>query len=149
MLEKIFKLKQKKTNVKTEIIAGLTTFLSMAYILGVNPGIIGGDITGMPMNSVFMATAISSAVASILMGLLANYPVGLAPGMGVNALFTYTVCLVYGYTYQEALAAVMVSGLVFIAISLTGVRKLIINAIPKNLKLAIGSGIGFFIAFIV
>lgn len=148
MLEKIFKLKQKKTNVKTEIIAGLTTFLSMAYILGVNPGIIGGDITGMPMNSVFMATAISSAVASILMGLLANYPVGLAPGMGVNALFTYTVCLVYGYTYQEALAAVMVSGLVFIAISLTGVRKLIINAIPKNLKLAIGSGIGFFIAFI-
>ena len=148
MLEKLFNLSKKGTNVKTEILAGLTTFLAMAYILGVNPGILGGDITGMPMNSVFIATAVSAGVASILMGILANYPIGLAPGMGVNALFTYTVCLVYGYTFQEALAAVMLSGIVFIVISISGIRKLIITMIPKDLKLAIGAGIGFFIAFI-
>lgn len=148
MLEKLFKLQAKKTTVRTEIIAGLTTFLAMAYILGVNPSILGGDLTGMDPASVFMATAVSSAIASILMGLLANYPVALAPGMGVNALFTYTVCLQYGYTFEEALAAVFVSGVIFVLISITGIRKLIINSIPKNMKLAIGAGIGFFIAFI-
>lgn len=148
MLEKLFKLQQKKTTVKTEVIAGLTTFLAMAYILGVNPSILGGDLTGMDPTSVFLATAISSAIACILMGVMANYPVALAPGMGVNALFTYTVCLQYGYTFEEALAAVFVSGIVFIVISITGIRKLIINSIPKNMKLAIGAGIGFFIAFI-
>ncbi len=148
MLEKIFKLHSKHTTVRTEIVAGLTTFLAMAYILGVNPNILGGDLTGMNPASVFLATAISSAIASILMGLLANYPVALAPGMGVNALFTYTVCLQYGYTFEEALAAVFVSGVIFIVISVTGIRKLIINSIPKNMKLAIGAGIGFFIAFI-
>lgn len=146
MLEKLFKLSAKKTNVRTEIIAGLTTFLAMAYILAVNPGMLA--ITGMSMQAVFLATAISSGIASILMGCLANYPVALAPGMGVNALFTYTVCLTYGYSWQAALAAVFVSGLIFIVISITGIRKLIINAIPKNMKLAIGAGIGFFIAFI-
>ena len=148
MLEKIFKLNAKKTNVKTEVLAGITTFLAMAYILGVNPSILAGDITGMDMSSVFLATAISSAIACILMGVLANYPIGLAPGMGVNALFTYTVCLIYGYTYQEALCSVLISGLIFLVISITGIRKLIIDSIPKNMKLAIGAGIGFFIAFI-
>ena len=146
MLEKIFKLKEKNTTVRTEIIAGLTTFLAMAYILAVNPGMLAS--TGMPMQAVFMATAISSGIASILMGVLANYPVALAPGMGVNALFTYTVVLAYGYTWEAALAAVFVSGVIFVLISVTGIRKMIINAIPKNMKLAIGAGIGFFIAFI-
>ena len=148
MLERIFKLNAKKTNVKTEVLAGITTFLAMAYILGVNPSTLAGDITGMDMSSVFLATAISSAIACILMGVLANYPIGLAPGMGVNALFTYTVCLIYGYTYQEALCSVLISGLIFLVISITGIRKLIIDSIPKNMKLAIGAGIGFFIAFI-
>lgn len=146
MLEKIFKLEEKRTTVKTEIIAGITTFLAMAYILAVNPGIL--QESGMDVHSVFMATAISSGIASIVMGIVANYPVALAPGMGVNAFFTYTVCLTMGMSWKAALAAVMVSGLIFLVISLTGVRKAIINAIPKQLKLAIGAGIGFFIAFV-
>lgn len=146
MLEKLFKLSEHKTNVKTELMAGITTFLAMAYILAVNPGMLGA--TGMPVQSVFLATAIASGVASILMGVLANYPVSLAPGMGVNAFFTYTVCMQFGYSWQAGLAAVFVSGLVFIVISVTGLRKMIINAIPQQLKLAIGAGIGFFIAFI-
>ena len=102
----------------------------------------------MPVQSVFLATAIASGIASILMGVLANYPVSLAPGMGVNAFFTYTVCMQFGYSWQAALAAVFVSGIIFIVISVTGLRKMIINAIPQQLKLAIGAGIGFFIAFI-
>lgn len=146
MLEKIFKLKEKNTNVKTELIAGLTTFLAMAYILGVNPAILGE--TGMDMHSVFMATAISAGIASIIMGVVANYPVALAAGMGVNALFTYTVCFEMGFTWMAALAAVFISGVIFIVISVTGIRKMIINAIPKQMKLAIGAGIGFFIAFV-
>ena len=146
MLEKLFHLKDKKTNVKTELIAGLTTFLAMAYILAVNPGILGES--GMSVQSVFMATAISAGIASIVMGLLANYPVALAPGMGVNALFTYTVVFTLGYSWQAALTAVFVSGIVFLVVSVTGLRKMIINAIPKQLKLAIGAGIGFFIAFV-
>lgn len=146
MLEKFFKLGEKNTNVRTEIIAGITTFLAMAYILGVNPNILGD--AGMDKHSVFMATAIASGIASILMGLIANYPVALAPGMGVNAFFTYTVCLKMGHSWETALAAVFVSGLVFIVISLTGIRKMIINAIPVQMKLAIGAGIGFFIAFV-
>ena len=146
MLEKLFKLSSHKTTVKTEILAGLTTFLAMAYILAVNPDMLSA--TGMPVQSVFLATAIASGVASILMGVLANYPVSLAPGMGVNAFFTYTVCMQFGYSWQAALAAVFVSGVIFIVISVTGLRKMIINAIPQQLKLAIGAGIGFFIAFI-
>lgn len=146
MLEKLFKLDQHHTTVKTEIIAGLTTFLAMAYILAVNPGMLSA--TGMPIQSVFLATAISSGIACLVMGLLANYPVALAPGMGVNAFFTFTVCLEYGYSWQAALAAVLVSGLIFLVISVTGIRQVIINAIPQQLKLAIGGGIGFFIAFI-
>ena len=146
MLEKIFKLKEKNTNVKQELIAGLTTFLAMAYILAVNPMILGDS--GMDVQGVFMATAISAAIASIVMGVVANYPVALAPGMGVNALFTYTVVFGMGYSWQAALAAVFASGIVFLLISVTGVRQAIINAIPKQLKQAIGAGIGFFIAFI-
>ncbi|MGN1343080.1 MAG: NCS2 family permease [Traorella sp.] len=146
MLEKLFKLEQHGTNVKTELLAGLTTFLAMAYILAVNPSMLG--LTGMSVQAVFLATAIASGFASIVMGLVANYPIALAPGMGVNAFFTYTVCLTYGYSWQAALAAVFVSGLVFVVISVTGIRKTIINAIPPQLKLAIGGGIGFFIAFI-
>ncbi|MDE6195326.1 MAG: NCS2 family permease, partial [Erysipelotrichaceae bacterium] len=132
--------------LKTEIIAGITTFLAMAYILGVNPSILSE--AGMDAHSVFMATALSAGIASIVMGVLANYPVALAPGMGVNALFTYTVCLGMGYSWPAALSAVFLSGIVFLIISVTGVRKAIINAIPKQLKFAIGAGIGFFIAFI-
>lgn len=146
MLEKVFKLKEKNTNVKTEIIAGITTFLAMAYILGVNPLILGD--AGMDTPSVFMATAISAGFASIVMGVVANYPVSLAAGMGVNALFAYTICGTMGFSWQAALAGVFVSGLIFIVISVTGIRKAIINAIPKQLKLAIGAGIGFFIAFV-
>lgn len=146
MLEKLFHLKDKKTNVKTELIAGLTTFLAMAYILAVNPSILGES--GMNVQSVFMATAISAGIASIVMGVLANYPVALAPGMGVNALFTYTVVFTMGYSWKAALASVFISGIVFLVISVTGLRKMIINAIPKQLKLAIGAGIGFFIAFV-
>ncbi|SJZ49724.1 NCS2 family permease [Anaerorhabdus furcosa] len=149
MLEKLFKLQEKKTNVKTEIIAGTTTFLAMAYILFVNPDILSA--TGMSFQSVFLATAISAGIASIIMGIVANYPVALAPGMGVNALFAFTVCGpigVMGLSWQAGLAAVFVSGIIFLLISVTGIRKVIINSIPKNMKLAIGAGIGFFIAFI-
>lgn len=131
---------------KTEIIAGITTFLTMAYILGVNPAILSA--TGMPKQSVFLATALSAGIATILMGLIANYPVALAPGMGINAFFTYTVVLTYGYTWQEGLSLVFLSGIVFLIISLTGIRKKIIDSIPSSLKQAIGAGIGFFIAFI-
>ena len=146
MLEKLFHLTENKTTVRTEIIAGLTTFLAMAYILAVNPSIL--SVTGMDVASVFLATALSAAVASIIMGLVANYPVALAAGMGVNALFAYTVCGQMGYSWSAALAGVFVSGVIFIVISVTGIRKMIINAIPVQMKLAIGAGIGFFIAFV-
>lgn len=145
-MEKFFKLTEKKTTVKTEILAGITTFLAMAYILGVNPVVLSD--AGMDISSVFMATAISAGFASIVMGLVANYPVALAPGMGVNALFAYTICLDMGYSWQAALCAVFISGIIFVVISVTGIRKAIINAIPVQMKLAIGSGIGFFIAFV-
>ena len=145
-MDKFFKFQEKNTNVKTELIAGLTTFLAMAYILGVNPAILGD--AGMDANSVFMATAISAGFASIVMGLVANYPVALAAGMGVNALFAYTVCGVMGMSWSAALAAVFISGVIFLLISVTGIRKAIINAIPVQLKLSIGAGIGFFIAFV-
>lgn len=145
-LEKWFHLSEKGTTVKTEIVAGITTFLAMAYILGVNPMILAD--AGMDKNAVFMATALASAVACFLMGFLANYPVALSAGMGVNALFAYTVCGAMGYSWQAALAAVFISGVVFVLISVTGLRKKIIDAIPVQLKLAIGAGIGFFIAFV-
>ena len=146
MLEKLFHLTENKTTVRTEIIAGLTTFLAMAYILAVNPSILSA--AGMDVASVFLATALSAAVASIIMGLVANYPVALAAGMGVNALFAYTVCGQMGYSWSAALAGVFVSGVIFIVISVTSIRKMIINAIPVQMKVAIGAGIGFFIAFV-
>jgi AGZA family xanthine/uracil permease-like MFS transporter len=145
-LEKLFHLKEKGTTVKTEVMAGLTTFLAMAYILGVNPMILSD--AGMDPESVFMATALASAIGSIMMGVFANYPVALSAGMGVNALFAYTIVLGMGYSWQAALAAVFVSGIIFVLISVTGIRKKIIDAIPVQLKLAIGAGIGFFIAFV-
>lgn len=145
-LDRFFKLTENKTSIKTEVLAGLTTFLTMAYILGVNPAMLSA--TGMDFQSVFLATAISAGVASIIMGLVSNYPVALAPGMGVNAFFTYTIVMTYGFTWQEALAAVFITGVLFLIISFTGVRKTVINAIPTDLKHAIGAGIGFFIAFI-
>lgn len=146
MLEKLFHLKAKKTTIRNEVLGGITTFLAMAYILGVNPAILAD--AGMDVTSVFMATAISAGFASILMGVLANYPVSLAAGMGVNAMFSYTIVLGMGMSWQGALAAVFVSGLIFVVISVTGIRQMIINAIPKNLKFAIGAGIGFFVAFV-
>lgn len=146
MFEKLFKLKEKGTSVKTEVIAGVTTFLAMAYILAVNPTML--KEAGLSYDGVFLATALSAGIATLIMGLLANYPVALAPGMGVNALFTYTIVFTMGYSPEAALAAVVVSGLIFLIISVTGIRKAIINAIPHQLKLSIGAGIGFFIAFI-
>lgn len=146
MLEKVFKLNEKGTTVKTELVAGLTTFLAMAYILAVNPAMLSA--TGMSTQGVFLATAISSAIASVLMGILASYPVALSAGMGVNAVFTYTIVLTMGLSYEGALACVFVSGILFILISVTGLRSIIIKAIPAQLKIAIGAGIGFFIAFI-
>lgn len=146
MFEKLFKLSEKNTNVKTEVIAGITTFLAMAYILGVNPAILGD--AGMDTTSVFVATALSAGIASILMGVLANYPVSLAAGMGVNALFAYTLCGAMGMSWKGALCAVFVSGVIFLLISVTNIRKIIINSIPNQLKKAIGAGIGFFVAFV-
>lgn len=146
MIEKYFHLNENGTSVKTEILAGVTTFLAMAYILAVNPNILGQ--TGMSTQGVFLATAISAGITSIFMGIVANYPVSLAPGMGVNALFTYTIVGQMGISWQGALACVFISGIIFVIISVTDIRRMIINAIPSQLKLAIGAGIGFFIAFV-
>ena len=146
MLNKFFKLDENKTDFKTEILAGITTFLAMSYILGVNPGMLSE--TGMSLEGVFIATAIASGIACIIMGLLSNYPVGLAPGMGLNALFTYTIVLGMGLSWQAALAAVFLSSVLFLIITLVGLREAILNAIPQDLKLAIGAGIGFFLAFL-
>ena len=146
MLNKLFKLDENNTDIKTEILAGITTFLAMSYILGVNPGMLSA--TGMSLEGVFIATAIASGIACIIMGLLSNYPVGLAPGMGLNALFTYTIVLGMGLSWQAALAAVFISCVLFLIITLVGLREAILNAIPRDLKLAIGAGIGFFLAFL-
>lgn len=147
-IKKFFKLEERGTTIAKELVGGLVTFLAMVYVLPVNAGMLATPGTGMSFGAVFAATAISAAVASILMGLYANAPVGLASGMGVNAFFTYTVIFGLGFSWQEALAAVLISGIIFVVISLTKIRAKIINAIPKDLKLAIGAGIGFFIAFI-
>ena len=145
-LDKIFHLKENKTDVRTEVIAGVTTFMTMAYILAVNPNILSAS--GMDRGAVFTATALSAFIATCLMALLSNYPFVLAPGMGLNAYFTYTVVLGMGYSWQQALAAVFVEGLIFILLSLTNVREAIFNSIPMNLKHAVSVGIGLFIAFI-
>ncbi|MDD3360625.1 MAG: NCS2 family permease [Hespellia sp.] len=146
MLEKFFKLNEHNTDVKTEVMAGITTFMTMAYILAVNPGIMAA--AGMDSGAVFTATALASLLGTLFMALFANYPFALAPGMGLNAYFAYTVVLGMGYTWQTALTAVFVEGIIFIILSVTNVREAIFNAIPMNLKAAVSVGIGLFIAFI-
>ena len=146
LLERLFKLKENKTTVRTEVFAGITTFMTMAYIIFVNPDLL--SIAGMNFGAVLVATCISAAIASITMGLMANYPFALAPGMGLNAFFTFSVVLGSGLSYQAALAAVFVSGILFVLLTLTKAREAIINSIPMPLKLAVGTGIGLFIALI-
>jgi AGZA family xanthine/uracil permease-like MFS transporter len=136
MFEKLFKLSKAGTTVRTEIMAGLATFLTMAYITVVNPATLSTEGTGMEYGAVFTATIIAAVIGTLIMGLWANWPVALAPGMGLNAFFTYTVVLGDGYTYQQALTAVLVAGLVFVVLSVTPARKYIINSIPKSMKLA-------------
>ena len=138
-MEKFFKLKENGTDVKTEVIAGITTFMTMAYILAVNPNILAD--AGMDRGAVFTATAVASFLGTALMALLANYPFALAPGMGLNAYFAYTVVLGMGYSWQTALTAVFVEGIIFIALSVTNVREAIFNAVPRNLKSAVSVGI--------
>jgi AGZA family xanthine/uracil permease-like MFS transporter len=146
MFEKLFKLSANKTTVKTELVAGLTTFMTMAYILAVNPSILGA--AGIPSGGVFVATALAAVVGTLLMAFLANYPFVLAPGMGLNAFLAFGVVLGMGYSWQFALLAVFVEGLLFLALSLTPVRESIFNAIPISLKKAVSAGIGLFICFI-
>lgn len=146
ILEKVFKLSEHNTNVKTEIIAGITTFMTMAYILVVNANILSD--AGMDKSAVFAATAIAGFIGSCAMGFLANYPIALAPGMGLNAFFAYTVVLGMGYSWQFALCAVLIEGIIFILLTLTNVREKIIDCIPDILKHAVTAGIGLFIAFI-
>ena len=145
-LKKYFQFEELGTNYKSEFMGGMTTFLAMAYILFVNPSMLGE--AGMDEGAVFAATAIAAAVGTLIMGVLAKYPIGLAPGMGLNAFFAYTVVIGYGIPWETALAGVLVSGIIFMIFTLTGLREKIINAIPVNLKLAVGAGIGLFIAFI-
>lgn len=145
-MEKFFKLKERGTDVKTEILAGVTTFMAMAYILAVNPGILSA--TGMDGSRVFAGTAIASAIACLVMSLVANLPFALSAGMGVNAFFAYTVCIGMKYSWKFALTAVFVEGVIFILLTLCNLREAIVNSIPENLKKAIGAGIGLFIAFI-
>ena len=146
VLEKWFHLKENHTDAKTEVIAGITTFMTMAYILAVNPNVLGAS--GMDSGAVFTATALAAMVGTLMMALFANYPFVLAPGMGLNAYFAYTVVLQMGYSWEMALAAVFVEGVVFIVLSVTNVREAIFNSIPMNLKYAVSVGIGLFIAFI-
>jgi len=146
MLETTFKLSEHGTTVRTEVIAGLTTFLTMAYIMFVNPLILAD--AGMDRDAVFVATCLAAAIGTLIMGLWANYPIALAPGMGLNAYFTYGVVLGMGYTWQEALGAVFLSGVLFIILSVLPVREWVVNAIPKTLKVAISAGIGLFLAII-
>lgn len=145
-LDRFFKIKESGSSVRTEVLAGLTTFLAMSYILVINPSILKD--AGMDSNAVFVATCISSAFACMMMGLLANYPIALAPGMGLNAYFTYTVVKGMGISWQVALGAVFVSGIVFIILSLFKVREAIVNSLPNSLKYSIGGGIGLFLALV-
>ena len=146
LLERLFKLSENKTSFRTEVLAGVTTFLTMCYIIIVNPLILSE--TGMDHGAVFVATCLAAAIGCLVMGLIANYPIALAPGMGLNAYFTYSVCLGMGVPWQTALAAVFISGLIFLAISFLKIREAIVNAIPMSLKFAIGGGIGLFLALV-
>lgn len=147
MLNKLFGLDSTKTTVRTEILAGITTFLTMSYILAVNPAMFS-ELEGMPAGSVFTSTSIAAIVGCLVMAFWGKLPFGLAPGMGLNAFFVYTVCLGMGYTWQFALTAVFIEGIIFILMTITNIREAIVNAIPANLRYAIGAGIGLFVAFI-
>lgn len=146
MLERIFHLKENKTDIRTEVLAGLTTFMTMAYILVVNPQILSQ--TGMPIQAVFAATALASFVGTMIMAFVANYPFGMAPGMGLNAFFTFSICITMKFPWRVALAASFIEGLIFLFLNVVKVRQAIIDSVPKSLKHAISIGIGFFIAFI-
>ncbi len=146
MLEKYFQLREHGTNVKTEVIAGITTFLTMAYIIFINPAMLAD--AGMDAGAVFVATCLAAAIGCLIMGLLANYPIALAPGMGLNAFFTYTVVLEMGYSWQVGLGGVFISGTIFTLLSLFNIREWIINSIPHSLRYGIAAGIGLFLAFI-
>jgi adenine/guanine/hypoxanthine permease len=146
MLEQLFKLSENKTNVRTEIVAGVTTFLTMAYIIFVNPNILSK--AGMPFGAVFAATCLAAAIGTLLMAFLANYPIALAPGMGLNAYFAFVVVGIMKYSWQVALGCVFISGIIFFIISVLPIREWIVNAIPKSLKMAIAAGIGLFLALI-
>ena len=147
MLKKLFGFDSTKTTIRTEIVAGITTFLTMSYILAVNPTMFG-ELDGMPVGSVFTSTALAAIVGCLAMALVGKLPFGLAPGMGLNAFFVYSVCMGMGYSWQFALTAVLIEGLIFIVLTLTNLREAIVNAIPMSLRNAIGAGIGLFIAFI-
>ena len=147
MLKKLFGFDSAQTTIRTEIVAGITTFLTMSYILAVNPTMFG-ELDGMPMGSVFTSTALAAIVGCLAMALIGKLPFGLAPGMGLNAFFVYSVCMGMGYSWQFALTAVLIEGLIFIVLTLTNVREAIVDAIPMSLRNAIGAGIGLFIAFI-
>jgi AGZA family xanthine/uracil permease-like MFS transporter len=146
MLTSFFKLKANNTTVKTEVLAGISTFLAMSYIVFINPSIL--SLTGMDAGAVFIATCLSAAIGSALMGLLANYPIALAPGMALNAYFTYGVVLGSGYSWQVALGSVFISGIIFLILSILPIREYIVNSIPKSLKVAIVAGIGFFLCIL-
>ena len=155
-MRKYFKFDKYETNYKKEVLGGLTTFLSMAYILAVNPQVLSlagvdgvSDNMKMDQGAIFVATALAAFVGSLFMGLIARYPIALAPGMGINAFFAYTVVLGYGIPWETALSGVLASGIIFIILTLSGIREKIINFIPGDLKLAVGAGIGFFIAFFI
>lgn len=149
MLEKYFKLNENNTTVRTEVVAGITTFMTMAYILAVNPSLLSNEFgSNMDATAVLIATCLASFVGTLAMALLANYPFALAPGMGLNAYFSFTVCGAMGYSWQVALMAVFIEGIIFILLSLTSVREAIFNAIPSTLKKGVSAGIGLFIAFI-
>ena len=147
MLKQLFGLDSTKSTVRTEIIAGVTTFLMMSYILAVNPGMFS-QLEGMPAGAAFTATALAAIIGTLVMAFWAKLPFGLAPGMGLNAFFVYTICMGMGYSWQFALTAVFIEGLIFILLTITNLREAIVNAIPTSLKNAIGAGIGLFIAFI-
>ena len=147
MLKKLFGYDSTKTTIRTEIVAGITTFITMSYILAVNPTMFG-ELDGMPVGSVFTSTALAAIVGCLAMAFVGKLPFGLAPGMGLNAFFVYSVCMGMGYSWQFALTAVLIEGLIFIVLTLTNLREAIVNAIPMSLRNAIGAGIGLFIAFI-
>src|SRR5699024_9375364 len=146
MLERLFRLQNHETTIRTEIIAGITTFLTMSYIIFVNPDIL--STTGMDRDAVFVATCLAATVGSLIMALVANWPIGMAPGMGLNAFFAFTIVGAMGYTWQQALGAVLVSGIIFMVLTISGIRSWLIRGIPDSLQSAIAAGIGLFLAII-